>query len=238
MIRFIALFLLLLISTVHAGQGAEYVNGYFELWLKAHNFKDFEKRTDGIFFSKNGVILDGEIHEVKELQPGKFYSVESRISVRLKNGRRIDDFVAGAGSNAQEAFYDSLQNFCLTTLHPIYAELFDHKDPHVRKVAWNVNGIQRRIFLSEWGMRGKKIDEVTQRKVEQILADELKAIDVSPEIHWVKLVVAGKGNKLNTLVVTIDGVQHEKITQRLAAYRWPESNDFFMGKLFFVVGRA
>lgn len=78
------LFLIAMCSLAYAGQGAEYVNTYFELWLKAHNFKDFEKQKSGISFPKNGALLDGEIHEVNELKPGKFYSVESRISVTFK----------------------------------------------------------------------------------------------------------------------------------------------------------
>ncbi len=200
--KLLCIILALLSSAVCAGQGAEYVNSYFELWLKDHKFNDFEKRKDGIFFPKIGVLLDGEIHEAKELKPGKFYSVESRISIRFPNGRRIDDFVAGAGNKAEDAFYDSLNNFCLTTLHPIYAELFDHKDPHVRRDIWNVNGVQRRVFLSEWGMRGQKIGEPTQKKVELLLADELRSLNVSGDLHWVKLVVSGFRGKLDTLVVT------------------------------------
>ena len=103
-----------------------------------------------------GALLEGEIYGVNELQAGKLYSVESRISVKFKNGRRLDDFVAGAGGKVEEAFLESLQNFCLTTLYPIYAELFDHNDPHLRKEIWTVNGVQRRIFLSGWGQRGRK----------------------------------------------------------------------------------
>lgn len=234
--KLLTVFLLLLSSAVCAGQGAEYVNGYFELWLKDHNFKDFEKRKDGIFFPKIGALLDGEIQEAKELKPG-FFSVESRISIRFANGRRIDDFVAGAGSKADEAFYDSMNNFCLTTLHPIYAELFDHNDSHVRKEMWNVNGVQRRVFLSEWGQRGQRIAGPTQRKAELLIAEEMRSLNLSEDIHWIKLIVSGFSGKLNTLVVTVDGVPNDRLTRILASYAWPTPDEFYMGKLFFVVGR-
>lgn len=230
--------LLALSVPTYAGQGAEYVNSYFELWLKAHNFTDFENRQDGIFFPKQGVLLDGEINEAKELKPGTFYSVESRISLKFQDGRRLDDFVAGAGGKVDQAFYDSLQNFCLTTLHPVYAELFDHKDPHVRKEAWVVNGAKRRIFLSEWGKRGLPINEKAQKKAELLLAEELRSLDLSKDIHWIKLVVSGYQGKLNALVVTVDGVTNERLTRRLAETGWPTPDDFYMAKLFLVVGRV
>ncbi|MBI3260179.1 MAG: hypothetical protein HYZ54_12015, partial [Ignavibacteriae bacterium] len=193
-------------SLANAGQGAEQVNSYFASWLKNHHFEQFDKRSEGIFFTKNGALLDGDIYEVKDLKGGTFYSVESRISLTFKNGRRLDDFVAGAGNKAEDAFYDSLQNFCLTTLHPIYAELFDHNDPHVRKTVWNVNGAKRRVFLSEWGLRGKKIDEKEQKRIEQLLEKEFKTLKVSDEIHWIKLVAGGNEGQVKTLAFTVDGI--------------------------------
>ncbi|MGM9485861.1 DUF6348 family protein [Ideonella sp. YS5] len=232
-------FLLLVgVSSATAGQGAEYVNSYFELWLKDHRFSDFEKRRNGIFFPSKGVLLDGEINEAKELKPGQLYSVESRISVTFKNGRRLDDFVAGAGTKADEAFYESLQNFCLTTLHPIYAELFDHSDPHVRKQWWSVRGVQRRVFLSEWGHRGSPIPEPFQKEVEAAFARELAISQVSKEIHWVKLVVLIDQGRMKQLVVTVDGERSESLIKKLASLAWPMPKDFSMAKLFFVVGEV
>jgi len=221
-----------------AGQGAEYVNSYFELWLKDHHFGDFQKRKDGIFFPSKGVLLDGEINEAKELTLGKFYSVESRISVTFKNGRRLDDFVGGAGTNANEAFYDSLQNFCLTTLHPIYAELFDHSDPHVRKQSWPIRNVQRRVFLSEWGHRGSPIPVTFQKEVEAVFLRELASSQVSKEIHWVKLVVFIDQGQVKELVVTIDGERSEGLVKKLASLTWPVPKDFSIAKLFFVIGEV
>lgn len=231
-------FLLMAAFSVKAGQGAEYVNSYFELWLKDHHFANFEKRKDGIFFSSRGVLLDGEINEAKELAAGKLYSVESRMSITFKNGRKLDEFVAGAGKKPDEAFYDSLQNFCLTTLHPIYAELFDHSDPHVRKASWVVNGVPRRIFLSEWGHRGTKIPEEFQKEVEAVFAREIASAQLTKEIHWVKLVVLISEGQVTQLVVTVDGERNEGLSKRLAQLSWPVPKDFSMSKLFFVIGEV
>lgn len=218
-----------------AGQGAEYVHTYFDLWLKDHKFTDYAKRGDGIFFPAKGVLLDGDVHEAKRLQPGVF-SVESRISVTFKDGRRLEDFVAGVGDQADKAFLDSLQNFCLTTLHPIYAELFNHADPHVRKAQWLVGGEKRRVFLSSWGQRGTPVDEAFQRQVETTIAQVLAGTQLSREIHWVKLVVLVHDKQLKQLVVTIDGMRSEALESRLAKLPWPAPKEFSMAKLFFVVG--
>ena len=232
----VALFLLTLAALAHAGQGAEYVNSYFELWLKDHKFTAFEKRSEGIYFPKNGVLLDGEIHEAKALREGVLYSVETRISLKFSDGRRLDDFVAGGGAKPDAAFLDSINNFCLTTLHPVYAALFDHSDPHVRKAQWTIDGVQRPIFLSDWGQRGEKVADATQKQVESLIKDEISKIDLSRGLHWAKLVVLTMNGKLETVVVTIDGEQNEGLTERLLQYKWPVAKEFSMAKLFFVVG--
>ncbi len=234
----IVLIFLIFSHTVYAGQGAEYVNGYFELWLKAHKFEGFIKKNNGIFFPANGVLLDGEIHQVNTNAGGKLYSVESRISIQFKNGKRLDDFVGGVGDTPNSAFEDSLQNFCLTTLHPIYAELFDHNDLHARKESWNIGGINRRVFLSDWGQRGEKekVDEKNQRNIECILREEMKSMNLSKDIHWVKLVASSVNGSIRALVVTVDGIKNDQLTKRLLMYKWPQAETFFIVKLFFTIG--
>jgi hypothetical protein len=236
--RFLPIVLLLTSLLAYGAQGANEVNSYFELWLKAHKFEDFEKKPDGIHFRKNGATISGDIYGVNELQAGKFYSVETRIALNLGNGKTLEDFVAGAGTTPQLAFEDSLQNFCLTTLHPIYAELFDHNDPHVRKASWSVGGKTRRVFLSEWGQRGELLASPVQKDIESIIESKLKTLGVSGEIHWVKLVVANIKGKTDTLVFTIDGVQNDAINKNLRDYAWPKSKEFYASKLFFVIGKT
>lgn len=239
LIRTFAALAVLLSGLAHAGQGSEYVNSYFELWLKAHNFTKFDKRPNGLFFPANGVLLDGDIYQVKESPASKLYSVESRVSILFKDGRRLDDFVAGVGGTAEDAFKDSLMNFCLTTLHPIYAELFDHADPHVRKDAWEINGSRRRIFLSEWGQRGQLVNEATQKQVEQLIASELRNNSLTTkDLQWVKLVVLIVKGKVEQVVFTVNGIVDQRTSQRLSSFKWPASGEFTMAKLFFVIGAA
>lgn len=51
----------------YAGQGADYVNSYFEIWLKDHKFTDFVKRKDGIHFENEfkPIKLSDELHWAK-----------------------------------------------------------------------------------------------------------------------------------------------------------------------------
>jgi hypothetical protein len=69
-----------------------------------------------------------------------------------------------------------------------------------------------------------------------MLADEFHGIKLSPELHWVKLVVLIMDGRLKTLVVTVDGAVNDRLGRRLAAYNWPVLKDFSMAKLFFVIG--
>lgn len=235
--RLLLALMLSLSAAAHAAQGAEYVNSYFDLWLKAHDFHAYDKRAEGLYFPANGALLDGDINEVNELQAGKFYTVESRISLRFKDGRRLDDFVAGAGTTSNAAFEDSLQNFCMTTLHPIYAELFDHADPHVRKESWTIGGKPRRVFLAPWGQRGTPLDAAAQARVEQLLAGELRDEELSGQMHWVKLVLLIAKGKLRTLDITVDGVNDKRLQDQFAGFAWAIPANFTVSKFFFVIGQ-
>lgn len=221
----------------HAGQGAEYVNGYLDLWLKDHKFQGYKKTPAGIVFDANGAQLEGDIQQVKEHKPNSFYSAETRITLTFKDGRKLEDFVAGAGSDAGASVMDALQNFCLTTLHPIYAAQFAPADPHVRKDRWSIGGTQRQLFLSDWGLRMAPITTATQKAIEAEIAAVLKPRSMSAEMHWVKLVMAGEDGKATQLVLTIDGQPDEATTAALRRKSFALPKDFFMGKLFFVVAK-
>jgi hypothetical protein len=153
-----------------AGQGAEYVNSYFELWLKDHKYDGFEKRSDGVYFRDNGIVLDGEIYGVNELDKDQRYSVETRLSVKFPGGRQLDEFVAGIGAKPEEAFLDSLNNFCLATLHPIYAEIADKDDPHVQKERWKIGKYDRNVFFQTGVFGAKNLARKHKAKLNILLA--------------------------------------------------------------------
>jgi hypothetical protein len=222
----------------HAGQGAaEYVNAYLDLWLQEHQFKAYRKSSAGIVFDTDGSVLEGDIHQVNELKPGSLYSAETRITLTFKDGRKLEDFVAGAGSDPRASVMDALQNFCVTTLHPIHAARWSPMDPHVRRDRWTIGGTTRQLFLSDWGLRMAPIDAATQKAIEAGIAAALKQRPLSDEMHWIKLVIAGEQGKATQLVLTVDGRTDEATTAALRDKAFVLPEDFFMGKLFFVVAK-
>lgn len=217
-------------------QAAAEVNAYYATWLREHKFSDFDLKQDGIHFRKNGARLDGDIYEVTQAADGKSFTVESRISLRLANGKRFDDFVAGIGKTPDVAFADSMLNFCTTTLHPIYAELFDHNDPHAVRKSWVIDGHKRRIFLTGWAQRGDAMALADTLKVQGVIAGALKEQKISDELHWAKLVIFKAPGKGMTVNFTIDGIENEAVGSALAAHEWPVPKKFYLSKLFFVIG--
>ena len=85
----------------HAGQGAEYVNGYLDLWFQDHKFTAYTKSASGIVFDADGSKLEGDIHQLNELKPKSFYSAETRITMTFKDGEL--DVVLGAPGGTQIA---------------------------------------------------------------------------------------------------------------------------------------
>jgi hypothetical protein len=217
-------------------QAAAEVNAYYATWLREHKFSDFDLKQDGIHFRKNGARLDGDIYEIKRDADGKSFTVESRISLRLANGKRFDDFVAGIGKTPDVAFADSMLNLCTTTLHPIYAELFDHKDPHAVRKSWMIDGHKRRIFLTGWAQRGDAMALAETLKVQNAIAGALKEQRLSDELHWAKLVIFKAPGKDMTINFTIDGIENGAVGSALAAHKWPVPKKFYLSKLFFVIG--
>lgn len=236
--RFLAILLLICSPFAYAGQGGEYVRAYLEEWLKAHDYKDYSISESGIKFNSVDLTLNGEIYGINELAEGEIYSVETQLTATLENGRNLEDFVAGSGATPKEAFLDSLNNFCLTTLHPIYAGLVDKNDDHVRKEKWNLSSKSRNVYLSDWGQRGEPIEKQDQDNIEKLISTQLSKLNISDDVHWVKLVVSSVNGKMGTVVLTIDGVQYDEIDKALKAYHWPISKKFYLVKLFFVIGKA
>ena len=130
---------------------------------------------------------------------------------------------------------DALQNFCLITLHPIYAAQWVSTDPHVRKARWTIGGTPRQVYLSDWGLRMAPVDAATQKAIEAEIAASLKQLRLSDQMHWIKLVMSGEKGKATQFVLTVDGRSEEAVIAALGRKTFDLPKDFFMGKLFFVV---
>ncbi len=218
-------------------QAAAEVNAYYAAWLRDHKFTDFDLRKDGIHFRKNGARLDGDIYEVVSSENGTSFTVESRLSLRMADGRHFEDFVVGYGKTPDVAFADSLYNFCATTLHPIYAELFNHNDPHAVRKSWTIGGHERRIFLTGWAQRGEGVKLAETLRVQEVIAGALKEQKLSDGLHWAKMVILHDRKKgMTTVSFTIDGVENDAVVRALAAHKWPVPKKFYFSKLFLVIG--
>ncbi len=235
--RFAATLLLGSSLPASAAQGAEYVNTYLDLWLKAHQFKAYTKSSAGIVFDADGSQLDGDIQQVKELKPNQLYSMETRLTLKMKDGRILEEMVAGMGADPRASLMDALENFCATTLHPLFAAQFEPIDPHVRKARWSLGGQERQIFLSPWGQRFSPISETAQQAIEASLKAALQDRALSNDLHWLKLVVAGEQGHASQILLTIDGQVDESLTAMLMRQRFNLPKDLFMGKLFFAVAK-
>ncbi|OZG72191.1 hypothetical protein BTA51_17750 [Hahella sp. CCB-MM4] len=235
--RYIVILLLIFPALVNAGQGGEYVRAYIGEWFKAHGYNNYSITENGVYLDFLDITLNGEIYSVNELRKGEFYSAETQLSIIFSNGRKLDDFAAGAGESPEGAFLDSLNNFCITTLHPVYAEVVEKDDPHVRKEVWKIP-TDRNIFLADWGLRGETVEKQHLDNIERLVSEMLSNLNLTDETHWVKVVVTNVSGKIDTAVLTVDGSYVEKISNEIAAYSWPASKEFYMVKLFFVIGKT
>ena len=233
--KLLMLFLVFPIA-VSAGQGADYVSSYLKIWLENHEFNDFEVKDNKIHFTKKDIVLDGEIYGVNELEKNERYSIETRLTANFGE-RKLDEFVVGVGKSPEAAFFDSLENFCMTTLHPIYAEFFNHDDPHVKRKKWKIGNKERNIFISEWGIRGELPEKNNLEEVEEVIRKKLSQMELSDDIHWVKLVASNIEGKMGMVVLAVDGYGFDEINEELKKLDWPKTETFYLLKLFLVIGK-
>ncbi|ABC29980.1 hypothetical protein HCH_03219 [Hahella chejuensis KCTC 2396] len=89
-----------------------------------------------------------------------------------------------------------------------------------------------------WGKRGELVEKYHLDKLEQLISVQLSKLQLSNETHWVKLVVSNVSGKIETVALTVDGMQSDEVNKEVSSYSWPASKQFYMVILFFVVGKA
>lgn len=190
------------------------INSYFTDILKGHKVTNIEESETGIYLPDSRVGLKGRVNQLKDLGNGSKIA-ELELKITLPDERTVDEFLANATTTTKdsEAIKKVLDNFTLTTFHPIYAAFIDNKDPHVIREKWTINGVERDLY------RGDCLEMVYQAKDSKIKPDPhqtfndwwlarfkeaLAARKLNDDDHWIKFFIAVQNGKLLENTALID----------------------------------
>jgi Family of unknown function (DUF6348) len=216
-------------------QGAEYVAAYVQSWLKEHRVESVVGSDSVVSVSGKGLQVSGEVLQAQDKGSGTFI-VETKVRISLPNSKVIEENVAGIGGTAEKAFIDSLRSFCLTTLHPMYAEFIDSADSHVARRVIDIGGKKRTVFLTDWAARGDRPSSADMDSLLEQTFASLNELRLDDGPHWAKLIAYSSAGKMQSIVLTVDNQSEERATEKLHRIRWPETKNLYVLKLFVVVG--
>lgn len=236
--RFILLVLFFLPSFSYAEQGHEYVTEFVSIWLKDHGFEDFEKAGNDLVIESAGIKISGAIYGVQEKKKDESYLVETRLTIDYKGKMLINEFVASFGATPNEAFINSLDNLCQTTLHPVYGKLIDKTDSHVVVKTLSNAGRETTFHYSGYAGMGDPLPDGKPLEIENLILNEIANIKLSPGVHSAKLVVTKINNEEANLSLTLDGYELQSLSDKFKKYKWPVTQKFYLGKFFLVVSQV
>ena len=204
---------------------------FFVKWLEGHGEKE-------IINDKTGVGLKGKGTRLWAFQykgpDGKQETSELEFRIVLPDGREIQEFVAGAGKEKEEARVGAISNFAMSTFHAVYACCLNDADPHVVRKEFKIDKkTYELITVGLYHMSNSKepinFDAVTG-EIEKLVTES--KLDFKGGLHWMKIVYGQNANKPIITSVTFDNRGHEKMTKKVKELNWPACDGFYMGKQF------
>ncbi|QTL35003.1 DUF6348 family protein [Pseudoalteromonas viridis] len=236
--KYIVLVLALLSSFAFAEreQGHEYVAAFVSTWLQEHGYESFKREGNNILIESADIKISGAIYDVQEKD--KNYLVETRLTIEHKGKPLITEFVSSFGPNPNEAFVNSLNNLCQTTLHPVYSRLIDNTDSHIVIKKLTKNGKKTTFHYSGFAAMGDALANEKVKEIENLILNEVASSKLPPGVHSVKLVVAKVGKESAQLMLALNGQEFPMVSSRFSEFKWPSTESYYFGKLFLVVSQV
>ena len=215
-------------------QGHEYIPAFVGLWLKSHDFQDFEISDNTLTIPSKDLSVSGAIHEINKKENDSIV-VETRLTVHFKGKQIVEEYVASFGDSPKEAFVNSIDNLCQTVFHPIFAKFIGSDDGQIVGQKITVGDAQTTFYYSGYGVTGDQGGAVASREIEELVMQELAAKKIGSGIHTAKLIVAQPPDESPRVTFTLNGKKIEELSEKFTNFKWPSTEDYHVGKLFIVL---
>ena len=205
---------------------------FFAEWLSDHGEHDVVSDETGVGVARNSTRLWAFLCNTTHDNDSVSTEIEFRIV--LPDGREIMEFLAGHGDTEQAAIGHVMVNFLLSTVHVIYSATINLDDPHMQHEPITISGDPYLItdggFVTFGDTENHNYDEISDS-----LHKCLAQLHLSDQIHWGKLVYARSKDEIISVAFTMDNEEVPTLTRQLQEWNWPNTETFYMSKLFFVL---
>jgi len=207
-------------------------------WFEAHGIPAQSRGHSVVLPQANAAA---QLVVLKELSVPDSYTVRMAGTLQIA-GLQIAEPVLGRGKNFLEAVEDGARTWHEFVFPVLLAAFFDKPIPgKVERNEAVIGGVPRRVTLGSLGTWGR-LPEVAPGRPDLNWFDEfvrtVKARDLAPGPHWVRLFYAQADGKAVDLEVTRDNEDWTELRTAMTDVAWPRAKEFYSVRAFLVIQDA
>lgn len=190
----------------------------------------------------NWVCVDGgslftrAAHFDHRQHPGG-YILQADFVTLAAGGHHIVESFGGIGTDFTTALEDACKSFQDATFHALFVTLLGHPCEHVERERWLVAERPRIMTFGWLRMRGPFPIEDWPPMFERF-RKHMEALPLTSGLHWGRYYYGHLPSSEPVTEVLIDNEPHKELQSELANSSWPASDEFYSGRLFFVIQDA
>lgn len=152
-------------------------------------------------------------------------------------GEHVVESFAGMGPDLTTALKDACKSFQDSSFHVLFTTLLDRPCEHVDRQVWTIGGQPRNVTFGWLRMRGALPEEQWPSVFEGIQR-QVEGIQLAPGRHWVRYFYCHLPSDAPTTEVLIDNETHDELQGKMTELPWPETDEFYSARLFFMIEDA
>jgi hypothetical protein len=117
----------------------------------------------------------------------------------------------------------------------ILAAFFKPEDDQVSREEWTIGGKMRSVIIGNVGIRGNLPEGEQAVAWFKPFEEKLKAKQLGPGKHWVRLYYGQMQRKAMACEVLLDNDVWYEMQSEMAAINWPAEDAFFSVRVFLVI---
>jgi len=208
---------------------------FFVHWLQEHGETNIVVDANGVGLQGNPTRLSSSLYGYEQHTNGEF-TAELEFDVRMPDGRKIVEFVAGSGKSLEIAENDAKVNFIVSTFHVVYRSFLNPNDAHQTEEKITINGQPRLLVLGDTMTRGQTTNNAPDMfPLRAGFRTMLASQPLSTQTHWIKIIYANNHSNVMMCAVTLDNQDSPALTEAVKKLDWPRRETFYMAKQFLVV---
>lgn len=163
--------------------------------------------------------------------------VRMDVEIALSHDRVIVESFADFGKDPNDAFDNSLQNFCTGTLHVLLSALWGAvNDPQVYVEQYRIRGKSWNLHLGNIVRKAAGgADIPPPEDLIPIFDRVIPNLKLDAEVHWGRLFYANMPNGENIIEALIDNALSAELKREFSAANWARPNHFYSHRMFWIL---